>query len=76
MQNNVVLKFSHPSGATSSKPSKAMTDALRQLSESSELQPLVAGARAKGRKVVVQVFSAANGCPFLIHLAAVPQDVA
>jgi hypothetical protein len=47
-----------------------MTDALRLLSESAELKPLVAGARASGRKVVVQVFRSRDGHPILIHFAA------
>lgn len=76
MQNNIVFKFSRPSGAPTSKPSQTMTDALQQLSESAELQPLVAGARAKGRKVVIQVFQSSQGDPFLIHLAAVDQTTA
>jgi hypothetical protein len=76
MQDEVVFKFSRPSGAIVSNPSKAMTDALRQLSESAELKPLVAGARAKGRKVVVQVFQSREGHPLLIHFAAVDQKTA
>lgn len=76
MNNDVVFRFSCPSGATKLKPSKGMTDALRQLSESAELKPLVAGARASGRKVIVQVFSTSNGSPVLIHFAAVDQKLA
>ena len=75
MKNNIEFKFSRP-GGTSVVPSKAMTDALRQLSESAELKPLVAGAKARGRKVVVQVFESRDGYPFLIHLAAVDQKTA
>ena len=68
MQNDVVFKFSRPGGASTSAPSQKMADALRRLSESAELKPLVAGARKQGRKVVVQVFSTSKGCPFLIHI--------
>ncbi len=68
MQNDVIFKFCRPGGASTSAPSQKMADALRQLSEAAELKPLLAGARAKGRKLVVQVFSSSNGCPFLIHI--------
>lgn len=76
MDNGIVFKYSRPSGSPCLKPSEAMTDALRQLGESSELKPLVAAARSRGRKVVVQVFQSSDGCPFLIHVAVVPADAA
>jgi hypothetical protein len=73
---DVLYKFSQPSGAPARMPSASMTAALRTLSESTEMQSLVAEARAHGRKVVVQVYHSAEGLPFLIHLKAVSQDVA
>jgi CTP:molybdopterin cytidylyltransferase MocA len=40
------------------------------------MQTLVAEARARGRKVVVEVFHSAAGHPILIHFGAVPQETA
>ena len=74
--SDVVFKFSQPSGASARRPSASMTAALRNLSESTELQSLVAEARTQGRRMEVQVYHSAEGCPFLIHLKAVPQDAA
>ena len=74
--SDVQFKFSQPSGAPTKKPSASMTAALRNLSESTELQSLVTEAQAQGRKVVVQVYHCSDGRPFLIHLKAVPQDAA
>jgi hypothetical protein len=76
MNGNVELKFSRPSGAPARQPSKVMAEALQRLSESDEMQTLVAEARAYGRKVVVHVFLSADGHPILIHLAAVAQEEA
>jgi hypothetical protein len=76
MNGNVELKFSRPSGAPARQPSKAMAEALQRLSESDEMQTLVAEARAYGRKVVVHVFHSAEGHPILIHLKAVAQEEA
>ena len=73
---NVEVNFSRPSGAPAPEPSMSMTDAMQRLSESDEMQTLVAEARANGRKVVVHVFHSAEGRPILIHLAAVAQEVA
>ena len=74
--SDVVFKFCQPSGASARKPSASMTAALRNLSESSEMQSLVAEAQAQGRKVVMQVYHSAEGHPFLVHLKTVPQDAA
>ena len=72
MENgDVVLKFSRPSTASTPKPSRAMAEALQRLSEADETQNLVREARAQGRKVLVQVFHSADGCPLLIHLGVV-----
>jgi hypothetical protein len=73
---NVEVKFSRPSGAPAPTPSTGMTEALQRLSESDEMQALVAEARAHGRKVIVHVFHDARGTPLLIHLGAVAQDAA
>jgi hypothetical protein len=56
MQEDIVFKFSRPSGAPRRTPSKAMTDALRQLGHADEMRPLIADARNRRRKVVLQVF--------------------
>jgi hypothetical protein len=73
---DVLFKYSQPSGAASRKPSKGMTEALRHLTESDEMQALVTEARSQGRKVVVHVFHDAGGTPFLIHLGLVRQEAA
>jgi hypothetical protein len=73
---DVLFKYSQSSGAASRKPSKGMTEALRHLTESDEMQTLVAEARGQGRKVVVQVYHSSEGIPFLIHMKAVPQEAA
>jgi hypothetical protein len=48
-----------------------MAEALRLLSESEEMKPLVANAQAQSRHVVVEVFHRGDGTPLLIHAAAV-----
>ena len=72
-ERNVTFKFSQASGAAAPEPSECMTEALQRLSESDEMQALVAEARAHGRKVVVHVFHSSDGHPILIHLGAAPQ---
>jgi hypothetical protein len=72
--SDVQFKFSQPSGAPIKKPSASMTAALGKLGDSTEVRSLVADAQAHGRKLVVQVYHSSEGCPFLIHLKAVPQD--
>jgi hypothetical protein len=73
MKNDVVLKFSRPSGATGRKPSTSLANAMRQLAAADELKSLASEAGQHGRKLVVQVFQSAEGHPFLIHLAMVPR---
>ncbi len=73
--NNVAFKFCRPSGAPTWQPSRAMIEALQQLSRSDELKLIAANAQARGRKLVVQVFHSSHGVPILIHLATVPEDV-
>jgi len=67
----VEFKFRSPASAPPKQPSAKMTEALRLLSESDEMQPLVANARAQRRRVVVEVFHRSDGTPLLIHAAAV-----
>jgi len=62
MNGNVELKFSRPIGAPARQPSKAMAEALQRLSESDEMQTLVARHGLR-RKVVVHVFHSADGTP-------------
>jgi hypothetical protein len=50
-----------------------MTEALRCLSESEEMTPFIAAARAERRNVVVEVFHSGDGHPLLIHVAAAPR---
>jgi hypothetical protein len=64
---NVIFKFRRPSGSDQQVPSEAMTDALRRLSETAEMQPLIAQARKVGKSVAVEVFQNRNGEPLLIH---------
>jgi hypothetical protein len=73
---DVLFKFTQPNGTPSRKPSEAMTEALRHLSKSDEMQTLITEARTQGRKVVVQVFHSAAEHPILIHLGVVPQEAA
>jgi len=68
---NVIFKFRRPSGSDQQVPSEAMTDALRRLSETAEMQPLIAQARKVGKSVAVEVFQNRDGQPILIHFAKV-----
>jgi len=68
MQNDVVLKFSVPSGKPGRKPSRSMIAALQTLCAATELRGLAEDAHAHGRKLVLQVFQSADGSPILIHL--------
>jgi hypothetical protein len=79
MQNKsqVVFRFRRPGGVPKKQPSRAMTEALKWLSRSDEMQGFVSEANAQNRIVVVEVFhSAADGHPLLIHTAAVPPEAA
>jgi hypothetical protein len=53
-----------------------MTDALRQLSEAREMEPLLLKARTEGRDVVIEVFQSRDGQPLLIHTALLPEPAA
>jgi hypothetical protein len=64
---NVVLRFRRPSGSSQQQPSIAMTEALRRLSETTEMQPLLAQATKSGMTVAIEVFQSRNGQPILIH---------
>jgi hypothetical protein len=76
MKNDVVFKFSHPSGTAGRKPSMSLANAVQQLTEADELKLLASEAREHGRKLMVQVFHSANGCPILIHLGVVSEKSA
>jgi hypothetical protein len=65
---NVVFKFRRPSGSRQQEPSLAMTDALQRLSETVEMQPLLAQANKSGGTVAIEVFQSRNGQPLLIHI--------
>ena len=70
----VVFRFRRPSGSPSTEPSTAMTDALRQLSRSQEMEPLLQAAQRAGREVVIEVFQSRDGQPLLIHTAILPES--
>ena len=50
-----------------------MTEALRQLSQAREREPLLQQARKAGREVMIEVFQSKNGQPLLIHTALLPE---
>jgi hypothetical protein len=64
---NVIFKFRRPSGSQQREPSVAMSDALRRLSETVEMQPLFAQATKSGKTVAIEVFHSRDGQPLLIH---------
>jgi len=68
----ILFRFRRPSDTSRQSPSKAMTEALRLLAESEEMQRFVAEAHAKRRNVVVEVFHSRDGHPLLIHTALAP----
>jgi hypothetical protein len=64
------FRFRRPAGAPKKPPSRAMTQALRRLSESEEMREFTANSKAQNRIVVVEVFhSAEDGHPLLIHVS-------
>ena len=69
----VQFNFRRPSGSPTRKPSAAMTEALRSLSQAEEMNPLLKKAQAAGRGVVIEVFHAKDGQPLLIHTALMPE---
>ena len=66
-QSQVQFRFRRPSGSRTRKPSLAMKEALRHLSEAQEMRPLLDKARQTGREVVIEVFHSIDGQPLLIH---------
>lgn len=72
----VIFRFRRPGGSTRQKPSTALVEALRHLSEAHEMQPLLAEAQETGREVVIEVFHSQNGQPLLIHTALLPEKTA
>ena len=69
----ILFRFRRPSNIPRRHPSKAMTEALRQLAECDEMRLFVADACARRRNVVVEVFHASDGPPLLIHTTAAPR---
>jgi uncharacterized LabA/DUF88 family protein len=53
-----------------------MTQALRQLSQAREMEPLLRKAQEAGREVVIDVFQSKDGQPLLIHTALLPDTAA
>jgi hypothetical protein len=53
-----------------------MTEALRQLSQAREMEPLLRRAQEVGREVVIEVFQSKDGQPLLIHPALLPETAA
>jgi len=72
----ILFRFRRPSGVPRRHPSKAMTEALRHLAESEEMQPFISDARARRRNVVVEVFHSSDGRPLLIHTTTAPKRAA
>jgi hypothetical protein len=72
----VVFRFCRPSGSLAPNPSTAMSEALRQLSQAREMEPLLRKAREAGREVVIEVFQSKDGQPLLIHTALLPDTAA
>lgn len=68
----VVFRFRRPSGSQNHEPSTVMTEALRQLSNAREMEPLLQAAQRAGREVVIDVFQRSDGQPLLIHMAMLP----
>ena len=66
---NVVFRFRRPSGSGQQEPSETMSEALRRLSETTEMQPLIVEAQKSGRSVAIEVFQTRNGEPILIHFS-------
>lgn len=66
---NVVFRFRRPTGFNQQEPSVAMKEALRRLSETAEMQPLLAHARQSGKSVAIEVFQTRDGQPLLIHFS-------
>lgn len=64
---NVVFRFRRPSDSSQHQPSAAMAGALKLLSESPEMQPLLVAAGRVGRSVAIEVFQSRDGEPILIH---------
>jgi hypothetical protein len=64
---NVVFKFRCPRGAEQQTPSLSLTEALRHLSETAEMRPLIAEADKSGKSIAIEVFQSRDGQPILIH---------
>ena len=69
----IVFRFRRPRSIARRQPSKAMTEALRHIAESEEMQPFISDARARRRDVVLEVFHSRDGRPLLIHTTTAPK---
>ena len=67
MLDSVIVRLKRPSGSQQHEPSGAMSEALRRLSETTEMQPLLAQATKSGKRVAIEVFQSRDGQPLLIH---------
>lgn len=67
----VVFRFRRPSCSDRRTPSVAMTEALQRLSQTPELQPLIAETKRTGKLLFIEVFHARDGQPILIHFSRV-----
>jgi hypothetical protein len=68
----IVFRFRRSKSSLGRSPSKAMTEALRNIAECEEMHPFVADARARRRNVTIEVFHSSDGHPLLIFVAAAP----
>lgn len=69
----IVIRYRRSKNNPRRNPSQVMTEALRLLSESEEMQPLISEANAQHRDVVMEVFHSRSGHPLLIHTALSPR---
>ena len=72
-KRGILFRFRRSKNTAGRNPSRAMTQALRCLTESDEMQPFVSEVHAERRDVVLEVFHSRDGHPLLIHIAAAPR---
>ena len=64
----MTFKFRRPNGSELQQPGLAMRDALQRLTETTEMQPLLAQATKSGTSVAFEVLQSRDGQPLLIHI--------
>ena len=69
----IVFRYRRSKSTPGRNPSLAITQALRCLAESDEMQPFIDDARARRRDVVVEVFHSGDGHPLLVHTTTAPK---